>query len=265
MLVLLLLAQVRAACPEPQDTQHLLNAMASAEASFASMNSVAFDDSVAEMRRVLPCVNAPLSALDVAEVHQIEAYDAFLRRSNDEVLRHFAAMQHSAPAAVLPSSVAPEGHPLRALWTGATLMLPPETELLPPPRDAALRIDGVGTRERPTALPSVVQLIDEDGSVRWTLLVDPGQALPIYERELLPDPEKPRGKPVGALLGAAGSVMVAGALWGFAEASERSFQDENTPYQDLGALRKQTNGLLLGSAAAGATALGLGVYAVVRW
>lgn len=265
MLLGSLLAQALAACPETQDSQSLLNAMAAAEASFASMNSTAFADSVATMREILPCVNTPLGTLEAAEVHQIEAYDAFLRRHEDEVVLHFAAMQHSAPAALLPEAIAPQGHPLRVLWDSATLLLPPETTAAPPPRDAALRIDGVPTRERPTDLPALVQLIADDGAVRWTVLVDPGEPLPAYERDLIPDPPAPRGKPVGLVLGAAGSAVVAGALWGFAEASERSFQDENTPYADLGGLRKQTNGLLVGSAAAGAMAVGLGVYAVVRW
>lgn len=265
MLALLLLASARAACPEPQDAQLLLNAMATAEASFASMNSGAFTDAVARMREILPCVNTPLNPLDAAEVHQIEAYDAFLRRSNDEVVRHFAAMQHSAPAAVLSEAVAPTGHPLRALWYAGTLMLPPQTQRLPAPQDAVLCIDGVVTLDRPANLPTLVQLVGDDGAVVWTLLVEPGQALPEYAIDLLPDPEPPKGKPVGLVLGAAGSAMLAGALWGFAEASERSFQDDNTPYEDLGGLRKQTNGLLVGSAAAGLTAVGLGVYAVFRW
>ncbi len=61
------------------------------------------------------------------------------------------------------------------------------TEPVPPPAAASIYVDGREATERPTEGQVVFQVVGEDGAVRVTLLLAPGQPLPQYDIQV-PDP-----------------------------------------------------------------------------
>jgi hypothetical protein len=63
---------------------------------------------------------------------------------------------------------------VRNAWDLARQSGPGPREQLPVPNGGRLRIDGLDVLDRPTARPTIVQLLDQDGALSWTQVLEPG-------------------------------------------------------------------------------------------
>lgn len=285
LLVLLGGLAIAASCPEPTDTQSLVTALNAADAAFAGMSLEDFEASRQEALSLLPCLREPLTAADAAHLHRVQAYGAFLAQNPDASRDSMVSLLRVQPGATLPSAVAPEGHPLYTLFEEARAIEPDLTPLTPA-QDATLLVDGQRGEPLPSTQPAVLQLVADTGEVRWTVLLQPGDALPEWEPRrpeavvvtppgdpqpgppisTLPAPQAPE-RPWALVGGAAAGAVAAGALYaGSAQLRARfDAQGDDTPAEDMISTAKATNGLIVASGLTGGVALGLGAVAVVRW
>jgi hypothetical protein len=224
---------------------------------------------------LLPCLAEPLTPAAAAAYHRVVAIDAFVAGDQEGSSRAFRSVVAAYPAWRLPSDTVPRNHPLRAAFdTAATAPAGPEVSL-PVPLDATLLVDGHTSLALPTDRPAVLQWLDATGSVSWTRFLGAGEPPPEYAAA--PEDARaaylarnvislaPRRKPVELVVMSGGLLGASAALYGGALQRQAQFQDPATPYADLGSLRSQTNGLLLGAAVAGLGGVGSGALAVVRW
>lgn len=279
-LLLLWLTQAQAACPEPTRADAVLRSLSTAEVAFAAMNESEFAAAVNQARAALTCLAEPLAPPDAAQMHRVEAYSAFLAGDAERTRLHFAAALSREPSYSLARSLAPEGHPLRAAFEDARQAPPAQLAPLAAPAEGSLLVDGARAADYPLNRPFILQLQAADGSITWTAQLAAGQALPDYPRGRR-GAQEPNGqvvvlqvqdRPWALVGGAALGALTAGVLYRAAAGAEERFLDpsgctvdpEPCYQEDLRALRVN-HGLVLGSAALGVTAVGLGVTAVVRW
>ncbi|GDX81169.1 hypothetical protein LBMAG42_29800 [Deltaproteobacteria bacterium] len=208
-----------------------------------------FAVAVDAVRRILPCVNEPVDPATAAHVHRVEGLAAFAARDLKAARLAFSAAKGVDPAWAMPETVAAEGSPLRAEWTGVAALS--ETIQLPAPRNGELRVDGVTTMQRPEARPALVQVVDERGRAVTSAWVPVGGRLPAYAKK--PGP--------GWWIAAGASAAGGAALLGAAYLANDEYQRSTTEVE-ADAARAQVNGLAGAAAGVGAVAVGLGVFVV---
>lgn len=113
-----------------------------------------------------------------AKYHRVQGLAAFLRRDTNAAAAHFDSARALEPDFVLPTTMVPTGHPVRALYEAAPTQGSSET--LQAPAEGRLVLDGRAVLARSPDRPVIAQLVDPRGEVQWTALVQPGQPLPAY-------------------------------------------------------------------------------------
>lgn len=126
-----------------------------------------------------PCLSEPTERALVARYHRLQGLRAFVVRDRARARAAFAATRAVEPAAGLPTTFAPAGHPLQeefgALPLDATI-----TTRVPQAANGTLSFDAEVGRDRPQNLPTVFQWRDAEGAVRATAYVWPEDPLPTY-------------------------------------------------------------------------------------
>lgn len=168
------LSAAQAACEAPVDISQLSMMLSDAEAAFNNM-----DDSYAATSQkvidALPCVDDVISRELAARIHREIGVLQLQTGKKDRALLSFGA------AHVLESWYKfPEGHAARELYDGATIDASPAS-LLPTPAEGNIRIDGDISLQRPTAVPTLFQLVTPTGQVLQTAYLWPGEPDPSYE------------------------------------------------------------------------------------
>lgn len=220
----------------------------------------AFDNAVAQLEQNLGCVGERLTPRLAAEVHRVQAMAAFSREDTLSTRLAFAAARRIEPSTGLSNEIAPPGHPLRAAFEAID---PKSTRFddLPNLGDFSIRIDGAPGHQRPKDLPTLFQLLPPDGAITTTYLW-PSDPLPIPV-EPPPPVVEPRRKGVPVLpIAAAGLGVLAAGLYGAGAMSRSAYNDPTTSTDKLTGLRRQTNGLAVGSGVAAGAAIGL---VAVEW
>jgi len=277
----------------------LLAATNTATAAFSAMDEHAFLTAHDEARQALVCLNEPLAAAEVAAYHRMEALAAFFEDRRDEAMLSFGAALSVQPDYELPASIAPVGTPLHAWYQEARAQSPEATQELQVPERCSLLVNGaLGTRYT-DELPAIVQVIEWNGAVRWSGLLEPHDMLP---EEAFSDTYTPTWTPDAALaarlaalpppaeddspsvsvnplmVGAGGALVASGGLYLASMLSRSSWQraadrcalegacwdDPVSEQENIDALRRRTNGLSVASAGAGAVGVGLGVVVLIR-
>ncbi len=223
MLILLAsLAALAEPCAESAFAPDLQAALRRADEAFVGMDRDAFHDAVAEVDASLACQAEPVVALDVAALHRVHGYLAFLDGEQAVALASFYALRATMPRADLPVDVAPSGHPLRVLFDDAA-SYSRATVPLPPPAYGWIAIDGRPATRAPAERPFVWQRFDGSGAVLETARLLPG-AIPEYP--LLPPPPEPRWLDTprhktalvllssGLALAGTGAALIGSAQWG---------------------------------------------------
>jgi hypothetical protein len=286
MLTFLAIASALAAdCAEPATAAQLVDTITAAEAAFAEMDGAGFERARARGEAQVGCLAEPITPPDAAAWHRVEALAAFMAQDDAAAISAFRSSLAIQPAFAIPTRIAPDGHPLRALYDRARAMPPSATEPMPAPPETLLYVDGARAAERPTERPIVLQAMGPTGGILGSDALGSGEALPDWARgapsvaavrDTAPDrparePRPPRegGDHRGrtALLAASGgSLVVSGALYGVAWGDHARFMDPSTNTSELDEWRRRTNTTTAASAAMGGVAVGLfGAALVLPW
>ena len=244
----------RAACVDGASTARLVVVMEDAEAAFARLDLDGFQAAVDEGAALVPCLEATLSRAQVARYHRLQGLRAWLVRDTERSQRAFLAARTIEPAWRFPVELVPEQHPTRAAY----MALPLEElsmQAVEVPEGARLYVDGRVAQERPGNLPSLLQLEDGEGALRWSVYAGPGEALPAWPAGLDGTGEAPAWR-MPLVVGSVGSALASGVLLGLAATSAARYEDPQTPLSSLDGLRNRTNGLLVASAVTGGLAVG---------
>jgi len=243
----------------PQPVAALDQALASAEAAFASADLPSFREAQAEAERVASCLGAPATVALSARMHRMEGLAAFFAEDATRSAQAFGSARRLEPEFRFDSALVPPGNPLLEVY----FLQDPHgvpAEPLPAPADGELLLDGRVGEARPKAGPTLFQHQAGDqiavSSYLWP--IDPVPAYPLPAAPVVA-PRRPARVPL-AIAAAASAVLGAG-LYGV-NRSVHARYDSATSTSDLDRLRGLNNGLVVGSGVALASGLGLGVAAV---
>jgi hypothetical protein len=286
VLILLVLSMAKAACPARSTTADLSAAVVKAQSIYVAMDQDGFNAARAQADALLPCLGELLGPEDAAAYHRLHGLDAYLAEDRLRTLSAFRAAVAIQPGFVLPSTLAPVGNPLYAVYQEARGQPPGAVEPLTVPTGALAHVDGLRTLSRPMEREAVLQVSASSGEILWTALLPAGAPAPNWEAIVpgvsagatsaaVPPPNeappvegpRPRRLTLGVAIGAGGAALASGVLYGLATASRARFDDPATSYEDVEGLRSRTNAQVVASAGAGVVALGLGSVALVslRW
>ncbi|MDP6935468.1 MAG: hypothetical protein QGG40_21280 [Myxococcota bacterium] len=288
MLVALLMSlAAQAACFEKTTAGALVDAVGAAEAAFAAMDIEGFGRARESARTAVDCIGDPLTVVDAAAYHRLNALDGFVENDETATVSSFRASLALQPAFVLPSSLAPEGGPLHGFYEKARAQPSTEQVDVAPPTGHILMVDGKRATGRPTDRPAILQLQNEQGAVVWTAYLPAGTELPPWEKLGIvvaqPTAEElataagatTSGTDAAASGGAGlsklrapavGMAVLAGAAYGVAAKFESDFET-STDYDELTDLRTRTNTAFFTSVGLGGAALVLGTvsFMTVTW
>lgn len=269
-MILALFGVALAACPVPTTALDLERRLTRAEQGFADIDSVALRTALEQARQTLPCLAEPITPGVAARFHRAEALAALDANNRALAEQAFASARAAEPEYVLPSAYATET--VREIYTAVN---PDQgaTQPLARPRSGSVKLDGVEAKARPLERPTVYQLLGTRGEVVETAYLLPGMPTPAYEEE---DVRARKGARVALLVGGAGGVVAAGALYASA-AGVRSgpYAEAVSGWEDRGSEADRTraeglyatnHALVIGSAAlAGLGVLSSALSLTVRW
>ena len=262
-------------CERATSTADLEAALLEARRSLERLDTTAFVAATDQVDAVVPCLGEPITRHLSAEVHRTKGIRAVTERSPDAA-RYFAAARTIEPAYKFPSTLIPEGNPVRTEY-GTFDLASGGFEPLPPPREGTLTLDAATKLYRPTGWPTLAQYMGPDGAIGWTTYLMPGTPFPAYptaDGAVVPAPLLVEPVPVvpvtpphrNAKLPLAVASLTAGiltgTLYGLAGYNEGRFKDPQTPDADLDGFRATANSLVVVSAFTGAATLGFGVAAI---
>ena len=267
-LLLLLISPALALCDKPSDASAISAGASAAQLAMASLDTDTFAKSVADARASLACLASPINPLDAASYHALMGLDAFMGGDANAATVSFQAAMSSTPDFRLPAIIAPVGGPLDAALAKAR-GLTSLGSLALPPFDGIILVDGVSSVTYPRDRPWILQLVSRKGEVTETRYLIPGDELPRWAppptafQRVLPkvrkQPSVPFGIAAGTTAAAAVTLYALGGTW------HADYLDPATPYEDLGALRAQSDGALAASIALGVVTVGLGTFTVITW
>jgi hypothetical protein len=161
------------------DADTLARGRSEAEAAIEALDPDRLVAVVDALTADVRCVGEVLSTHDVAELFRVKGYAAFVE-DRDAATQWFGAAKSLDPAYVIPPVLVSERHPMRRAYDQATASEGDELSLVPP-LSGSLRVDGRPSDRAPAGRPYVLQHVDDDGSVKLTALVGPGEPVPVYE------------------------------------------------------------------------------------
>lgn len=250
------------ACDTPVDSVEVARALDAASDRFAEADAEGFQAETRAALEQVACVRDPLEPRLVAALHRATGLLAFVARDTDRATTAFAAARSVEPGYTFPTSVLPEGHPIRDQY-GAVDPDKGQTRAVGEPKSGRVSFDARATLQRPVDRPTVFQRF-ESGGVVDTAYLWPGDELPTYDAKR---PPSPLVTPLWISTGAA--AVLSGALLGGTAASRASFDKlpVGTPDSQARGAQARTNGLLLSSAGMAAVGVGTGVgaLALTRW
>jgi len=239
-------AQLGNECETTYSAPKLANALNSAESSFAELDVSGFSNSIEEtILFVLPCLEETVEPPLVAQTHRKLALRAYSSRREELIQPSLLAGRQVAPNYEWPTALIPDGHEFRERYD-LLASEPGETSSLRPPKTGKLWIDGVVSRDIPSARASILQYVDGDGMVQWTqyrMPADPVRSYPVVP------------KTRNGLLAAGGAqLVVGGVLYGASAAAQSAFHadDPERSIEDLDRLRANANNLRTASLGVGA-------------
>lgn len=263
-------AALAAPCETPTTTADVVEGLMRADAAFVGMDLGAFEAARQDAHDALRCLDEPLSAVDAAWLHRVEALAAFLTEDAPLARRAFQSSLSIQPAYRLPERIAPAGNPLAVLYEEAGALPASATEALPAPPSVDLFVDGARSEDRPVERPFVLQGIERRGAVQGTVWLAGADPLPGWAQAPLEPPPslaKQRRRPHLPLLIAGGTALAAGgASYGAAWAYRGKYLDKATPMEDLEGLRARTNTATVVAGVLGGVGLGVtGTALVIPW
>lgn len=273
-MILLAAGAFAADCPNRVSTTELDGLLGEARRSLERLDTALFAETTDALDAALPCLGEPLTRHLAAEVHRTRGIREVSER-NPDAARTFAAARTIEPAYKFPSTLIPEGNPVRVEYASFNLR-DGRFAPLPPASEGTLTLDGMSNNYRPIDWPTVAQYLGPDGAVEWTIYVGPGTSLPPYPaaaavvettvNPLLIGPtsttpletKKVDARvPLGVAAGT--SLVLTGVLTALAGSAAAQFDDPLTPDTELDAARSRANAFTIASGFTGAATVGFGV------
>lgn len=254
--VLLLVASALADCNAT--TADLTLTLEDAEAAFGRLDIVAFRAATDRANTDVKCLREVAPRPLAARLHRLEGLRWWADGDQARARASFASAHTIEPAYTFPEALVPPGHPVLAEYA-ASAELPGSTAPVPPPSGAALWFDGRAQAARPDAHATLAQLVADQGEVRASALLWPGEPLFPYE---VAAPVK-KGPNLPLAVGAGVSFAASAVCLGLAAANYDTFHDPSTPADELAGLQNTTNALYVSGLGAGVLALGAGAGAVI--
>lgn len=287
MLVQAVHARTVADCEQTWPADRIKDLAASAQSNLESIDADGYLATRDVLLANLTCIREPLSGELVGSVHLIMATAASIEQNDTQIAPALAGLLVAVPGYQLSPALYPEGHPVRALLSHASLLArSTATQPLPARAVGWFESDGVHTTTVPTERAALVQELDADGAVLETRYIWPGDPLGTWSAMPTAAPGVPAKVPrakatprakagkarVPLLISAGAGAIATGVLYGFARDRFEAFYGPGyaAPYtedevRELEDLRDLTNGLTIGTIAAGVATVGLGVGVVVAW
>ena len=244
-----------ASCTARTTTSDLADAAKRAEEALANADADAYraaDDAIAGL---LPCVDMLVPVTLAAMIHRTGGVRAFLDRDLERAQVRFATARYLEPGYVWPVEMLPASHPIRTAYmehvlTGLEIEVPPR------PRRGVLAVDGRIGRGRLYGLPSILQLVGNDGVPEFTQMVAPFESLPEFD---VGRSGSLRVSTVGSIAAAVG----AGIFYGAAMNARSTYNDLDTPYSELDGHRQRITGYSIASGTFATVAVGVGIIAIL--
>lgn len=263
-----------AACERQFSGNELARFLSTADVAFVDLDDQTFRQALVQARQSIPCLSEPLSTSQASAYHRAEAFQAFLDRDHTGAVQSFRAMLRASPGMLLSEDFAPQGHPLRIDFEIAEGLPSAATRAVPLPDGSVAYVDGMEATVAPDSLPFVLQIIDPDGALTVSTLVDTGASLPdtgVVIEESTGGRERAgassqRSKLRAPLVATAVVAAVTSAsLYGMSTSRQAEFWDPTTPDSELQSLRRQSNTMASVSLGAGIVAVGTGTAAVLSF
>jgi hypothetical protein len=194
-LALLLSSLAAAACDAPTDASALQAYLTAADQAYEQLDIPRFKSNAETAANAAPCLDEPLTPDLAGSMHRVAGMLAFVERDPDLAEQRFAAARVATPDYAFPTTMVPDGHPLRTHYAAIDLSKVPVLPVVPT-NDGAILLDGRPSLKRRDGLPVYFQRLDRDAVVTTTRLLSGSAPLPDY----------PKAPPRGA----AGTKRIAG-------------------------------------------------------
>jgi len=269
-------------CDEQTSADDLVAGTLEAERAFSKLDVAGFEAALQAAADGLPCTQGQIHMREAAAIHRLEGIRLFVARNKSSAIRSFQAA-HSLDPGQASEVLLTKGSDMAALWERARTQTSSPWIAIDVPDGVHLIVDGLRARERPAALPSIVQVSTPSGVILWTRYIPEGGKLPALEgftaesarveRDLLPpgsamylDHQERRSLRtkrgilvVSSAMALAGS---AGLYFGNSVASQ-TYLHPATPVDERNRYRRIANANGVGSMALFFTGTGLGLGAVL--
>ncbi|MCB9746124.1 MAG: hypothetical protein H6740_26345 [Alphaproteobacteria bacterium] len=267
-------ASAAADCDALRSSVELRTRIEDAFDAYSKLEIDNFKAAVDEAEGMLPCLSEPLPRTVAATYHRAQGLYHFVERDEEGAQRSFAAARSVEPLYRFPTTLIPEGHPVRVQYGAFPVEL---GEYLPVPEPAGrVTFDGRDELQRPLSWPTIVQIYDEAGQIIETHYLEPGETMPGYKLktgQTLQGGVIRRGlefhpKPTPAMLaGAGGAALVSGGLLALTWRQYTLYNAPETDPADLDALRRNTHTLQVATWVGGGAVvlLGTGAFFVAEW
>lgn len=214
---------------------------------------------------LVPCLDEVGSPAEFARLHRLLGFARYVDKDDATARLYFARAQALDPTLQLAPDLVPSGHPVVPVWQAAA-SVSVQTAPVKAPREGELLWDGVPANARPTNVPTVLQIVNDDHAVVSSALLQPSDPLPSY-------PTAWGGPHTRALVwagaGALAAVSVGGLVGGVvtearweAHMGDTAPLDDPTWEQEFENLERWNHVFVGISVATGALALGAGTLAV---
>jgi len=263
LLLVLLDTALAADCPSSSQVADLTSKLDSAEKAYASLEVEQFTLSLDEAALMLPCLGDPVTPALGARYHRTIGLRLFIERDRERASQAFAAARAIDPTYEFPDSLIPTGHAVRAIY-GILDASNPQMQRVADPVVGHLTFDGTASNQRPSAWPTIAQILDASGVPITTAYLFPADPMPAYDAVPLPAPlagigeRRPLNPKPLLFVGGGVAAVASGVLYALAASSAQTFDQyhEDWTLGDLETQRGRTNTLVIASIGSGVLAVG---------
>lgn len=285
-------------CPRKFDTTEILEAANATEKAFMKVDKPSFQTARADVGSRMVCASEVLSPSAQARIHRVETLGAFLDGRLDRVPRALSGLFAAEPGHQIPTSLLPDGHPIRNLVPSAMAYLRDDPGVeLPKPGNGWIEADGAHALRVATQRASLLQQLDGQGVVLathyrwpdeagfdWVVPVAGTKSSAVATKNLSESRAAVEAKPAGPwahrapLLALAGtSLVTSGVLFALAADARADFDaspvlaagataDEEAAYRaELTRVQGSANSFSYGCYATLGVGVALGVVTAVTW
>jgi hypothetical protein len=157
------------------------------EQAFAARSMESLLEARLSAEIALNCLGAPMTPQDAAAFHRLMALVSFATNRDLSMLEFYAA-RRIEPGYNIPPEIAPPGHPLVRFYNEAASVDPGDLQVIHPPANTYVVVDGVRGAQRALGVPVILQLVGSDGVVKDTAYLLPNESLPSWSMDPLEIP-----------------------------------------------------------------------------